>query len=97
MITTANGRTFEIFLGGTIAEPSYYAQTHCWCGSTMGSGEWQPTIEKAIAEAAENIADHERAGKHAPTKPCDACGHASKAVQSRCFVCSGRGVVRVHK
>lgn len=64
MITTSHGRTYEVFLGGTPLKPRYYAHTHCTCGSTMSGGEWFPTIERAIAEAEENIKAHNLAGKH---------------------------------
>lgn len=30
MITFDNGRTYEIFLGGTVQAPTYYAHTHVW-------------------------------------------------------------------
>ncbi len=69
MITTAKGRTFEIFLGGTIAAPLYYAHTHCVCGSTFSSGEWFPKIESAMAVSADGVEDHERKGKHVKVKP----------------------------
>lgn len=98
MITTHKGRTFEIFLGGTVAAPLYYAHTHCWCGSTLGSGEWFPTIGQAQDEAEKNIEEnHEKPGKHAPTKRCDECGGAGAFADGlqTCEVCRGHGLVPV--
>ena len=48
---------------GGNGEPEFYAQTHCACGSTMGSGEWFPSVRRAVEEARSNIERHERGCK----------------------------------
>ncbi len=56
----------------------FYAQIHCWCGSTMSSGEYMPTIAQAEAEARAGIEEHQRTGNHAGgfcKAPCVDCGN----------------------
>lgn len=43
----------------------YYVQIHCWCQSTLSSGEYLPSIDDATATAVEAMDDHERTGNHA--------------------------------
>lgn len=81
MITHHNGRAFEVLLDGAPSKPLYYAQVHCWCGSTLSSGEHVPTIAEALTIAAESLADHRSRGNHAGRlfrTPCITCGaHAN--------------------
>lgn len=91
MIVVEAGITFEVVVGGSPMAPLYYAHTHCWCGSTLGSGEFWPTIAKAVAEARDGIDGHNRADNHAAV-PCPDCnGRASGGFN--CKTCSGRGRV----
>lgn len=80
MITHTAGVAYEVLLGGSPVRPLYYAQTHCWCGSTLSSGEYLPTIGEAIDVAGNSFADHRlrgnHAGKHTRTA-CADCGHVA--------------------
>jgi hypothetical protein len=77
MITHRGGVAYDVRLGGTPAKPLYYAMTHCWCGSTLSSGEHFETIGEAIDIAGDSLADHRLRGNHAGKfvrTPCDTCG-----------------------
>ncbi len=42
-----------------VSADGYYAQTHCKvCGSTMGSGEYLPTLAHAFSVCANSFLEH---------------------------------------
>jgi hypothetical protein len=56
LIIASHGRRFEVHKSGGV----FHAQVHCACRSTMGSGEWWPTVDEAVQAALDNIVQHER-------------------------------------
>ncbi len=73
--------TFEILQRKSPAGVvEYFAQVHCWCGSTLSSGDYLPSIGKAVSEARQGMRDHEVRGNHAgklARVPCEDCGSIS--------------------
>lgn len=47
---------YEVFHGSD----GFYVQTHCHCGSTMGSGEYMPSLERALTECQDGMIEHQR-------------------------------------
>ncbi len=43
----------------------FYARVHCWCGSTLSSGEFVPTIREATDIARASFRDHTDSNNHA--------------------------------
>lgn len=60
MKTLSGARVYDIRqrLDSETGETTYYAQTHCTCGSTLSSGEWFPSMRRAVAEARASIENH---------------------------------------
>ncbi len=43
----------------------FFCSVDCWCGSTLSSGEYWPSMKKARDEAAAGLKDHNDHNKHA--------------------------------
>lgn len=104
MITTHGKYAVEVLMKiDDRGLPMYYAQSHCWCGSTFGSGDYHPSIAMAVSEAAEGMDDHQRSGRHAGEHfmaTCVTCGTIAfveprddgRCVCDRCFRREGGGL-----
>lgn len=63
MLVTNGTRTIEVYRSQDIlpvrGPMKFYAHTHCWCGSTMSSGEYLESMTEAVALACEGMDEHQ--------------------------------------
>ncbi len=65
MLVVVGKRTVEVFSSTDKKAVTFYAHTHCHCGTSMSSGEWLPTLNEAVAECCQSMDNHQAKYGHA--------------------------------